>query len=54
MSINDLINAAKKMVISDEHIQSVEKRLKENEQALEAQAKNQAVNKEFLSRTYSL
>ena len=54
MSINDLINAAKKMVISEEHIQSIEKRLKENEKALEAQARSQAANNEFLSRTYSL
>lgn len=54
MNTRDLIAAAKNTKIDEQKIAALQERIRTAEKKFEAQARDRSVNKEFLSRTYSL
>jgi len=54
MSIEELIAAAAGSVIDDSKLDQLQERLKAAEQKFEEEAKSKFVDREFLSRAYSL
>lgn len=54
MNIRDMIASAKSTVVDEKKAAELRTRLEAAEKKFEAESKAKAVNKEFLSRTYSL
>lgn len=54
MSIQELIDAAKQRVISEQEIADLQKRLQVADEEFKKQAQAKSVNHQFLSRAYSL
>jgi len=54
VNTRDLIAAAKNTKIDEQKIAALQERIRTAEKKFEAQARDRSVNKEFLSRTYSL
>jgi hypothetical protein len=54
MTIEELVEAAKKMVATEESVKAFEQRVMQHEEQFEIQSRNRLVDSEFLARSYNL